>query len=100
MKYGIKIIYKHELLKSRLSHKDTLFEKRWGILKDYMEEQQQNNIWLGYCIHICTSAYIFHVFLYTPEIPVNPCMILIYASGIAVMFGEQENKQKRPVSFF
>ena len=54
----------------------------------------------GYCIHICTSTYIFHVFLYTPEIPVNPCMILIYVSSIAMMLGEQENKQKRPVSFF
>ena len=26
--------------------------------------------------------------------------LLIYASSIAVMLGEQENKQKRPVSFF
>ena len=39
VKYGIKIVYKHEQLKARLSHRNTLFEKRWGILRDYMDEQ-------------------------------------------------------------
>ena len=40
VKYGTKIVYKHEQLKSRLLHKNTQFEQRWGILSDYLEEQQ------------------------------------------------------------
>ena len=38
VKYGINIVYKHEQLKSRLLHRNVQFEKRWGILKDYLEE--------------------------------------------------------------
>ena len=39
VKYNLKTTYTNELLKSKLTHKEYIFEKRWGILMDYMEEQ-------------------------------------------------------------
>ena len=39
VKYNLQTIYNNELLKSRLIQKEYIFEKRWGIMMDYIEEQ-------------------------------------------------------------
>ena len=43
--------------------------------------------------------YIYHLYLHTDNTETYVCM-LIYASSIAVMLGEQENKQKGLFPFF
>ena len=39
VKYNLQTIYNNELLKSRLIQKEYIFERRWGIMMDYIEEQ-------------------------------------------------------------
>ena len=39
VKYNLQTIYTNELLKSKLTQKEYIFEKRWGIMMDYIKEQ-------------------------------------------------------------
>ena len=38
VRYNTKVVYNYELLKLRLIQKENLFEKRCGLMIDYMEE--------------------------------------------------------------